>query len=129
MADPSQEPPTPKVTFTERDGYLEALLPETDSVAVMLVAVRDVIRRCLDQKPSRLLVDFGEFRVAMSTWERFELGKMAAEVAMHVTRVAAVARPEIIDPQKIGVTVARNRGLMVDIFSDREAALAWLKQP
>ena len=43
--------------------------------------------------------------------------------------VAMVARPEVIDPQKFGVTVAANRGLCSDIFEteSEEEALSWLK--
>jgi hypothetical protein len=41
-------------------------------------------------------------------------------------RVAMVARPEMIDPHKFGVTVARNYGLLGDIFASEAEALAWL---
>jgi hypothetical protein len=40
--------------------------------------------------------------------------------------VACLANPEVIDPQKFAVKVARNRGLEVDIFSERSEAEAWL---
>jgi len=42
-------------------------------------------------------------------------------------RVAMVARPEMIDPEKFGVTVAANAGLIADIFTSEEEALAWLQ--
>jgi hypothetical protein len=41
-------------------------------------------------------------------------------------RVAIVVRPEIIDPQKIGVLMARNRGATGDVFTREDEALAWL---
>jgi hypothetical protein len=41
-------------------------------------------------------------------------------------RVAVVARPELIDPQKIGVLMAQNRGVNGDVFSTESAAIAWL---
>jgi hypothetical protein len=37
-----------------------------------------------------------------------------------------VARAEMIDPRKFGVTVAANRGLMSDIFTTEAEARAWL---
>jgi len=40
--------------------------------------------------------------------------------------VAMVARPELIDPEKIGVLMAQNRGVMGDVFTNEVAALAWL---
>jgi hypothetical protein len=41
-------------------------------------------------------------------------------------RVALVARPEIIDPQKIGVLMMQNRGGNGDVFTSEVDALAWL---
>ncbi|MBS0210776.1 MAG: hypothetical protein JSS27_17685 [Planctomycetes bacterium] len=41
-------------------------------------------------------------------------------------RIAFVARSQHIDRRKFGVTVATNRGLLVDVFADEEAAIAWL---
>lgn len=43
-------------------------------------------------------------------------------------RVAIVARPEIIDPEKFGTTVANNIGFKADIFTTEEDALIWLEQ-
>ena len=40
--------------------------------------------------------------------------------------MAIVARPELIDPQKIGVLMAQNRGATGDVFTTEAAALAWL---
>ncbi len=42
-------------------------------------------------------------------------------------RVAIVARPEMIDSEKFGVTVGLNRGLKSDVFTSEEEALAWLQ--
>ena len=41
-------------------------------------------------------------------------------------RVAIVARPELIDPQKTGVLMAQNRGVNGDVFEHEADALAWL---
>jgi hypothetical protein len=41
-------------------------------------------------------------------------------------RLAVVARPEMIDSEKFGVTVARNRGLVANIFESEPEATAWL---
>ena len=37
-----------------------------------------------------------------------------------------VVRAEIIDPQKIGVVMAQNRGVSGDVFTSEAAAIAWL---
>jgi hypothetical protein len=40
--------------------------------------------------------------------------------------VALVARAELIDPEKIGVLMAQNRGVSGDVFTTEVAAIAWL---
>ena len=42
-------------------------------------------------------------------------------------RVAIVAPPEMIDPEKIGVTVATNIGFVSEVFTSEEEALTWLR--
>ena len=42
--------------------------------------------------------------------------------------VVMVARPEMIDPQKFGVTVAGNAGLTAEVFESEEEARAWLQR-
>ena len=49
-----------------------------------------------------------------------------ARVAMDVC-VALVTRPERIDPQKFGITVAANLGLIAEVFTSEEDALKWLE--
>jgi hypothetical protein len=48
---------------------------------------------------------------------------IAAGAAM---RVAIVAKAEMIDPQKLGVIVARNFGATADAFTTEQDAIAWL---
>ena len=51
--------------------------------------------------------------------------KWAESAGAHL-HVAMVARAELIDPQKIGVLMAQNRGASGDVFLTEAAALAWL---
>ncbi|HYJ39733.1 MAG TPA: hypothetical protein VEW08_03015 [Steroidobacteraceae bacterium] len=57
---------------------------------------------------------------------RYSLASKWAESAGAALRVAIVARAELIDPQKIGVLMAQNRGVNGDVFSTESAAIAWL---
>lgn len=61
-----------------------------------------------------------------STFARYSLAVKWAEAAGGALRVALVARAEIIDPQKIGVLMAQNRGVNGDVFTNETDALAWL---
>ena len=58
--------------------------------------------------------------------ERYVIVENWARVARGAVRVAIVLRPEYIDPNKFGVTVAFNRRLVADVFEVEEPALAWL---
>jgi len=52
-----------------------------------------------------------------------------AEAARCQVKVAMVLRPEMMDPDKFEATVARNRGLVGDVFDSEKDALAWLLDP
>ncbi len=50
-----------------------------------------------------------------------------AQAAGGFVRIAVVARPEMIDPNRFGIMVAANRGLKAEVFVAEEAAMAWLQ--
>ncbi len=54
--------------------------------------------------------------------------KWAATAVGHVT-VAVVAPAELIDPDRIGVTISRNRGMEAQVFTDEAEGIAWLRSP
>ena len=47
----------------------------------------------------------------------------------HGLHLAIIARPELIDPNHFGVTVASNRGLSANVFTSEPDAIAWLLEP
>jgi hypothetical protein len=50
-----------------------------------------------------------------------------ARAAGGTIRLAVAARKEMIDPQKFGVTVGANAGLVGDVFESEAEARAWLQ--
>jgi hypothetical protein len=58
---------------------------------------------------------------------RYFFIKEWARAAGGVVRVAMVVRREMIDPQKFGVIVAANSGLIAEVFESEKEALSWLK--
>jgi len=60
------------------------------------------------------------------TFERFLAVVEWAEEARGNVRLAMVARAEMIHPQRLGVLVAANRGLVSNIFATEAEARAWL---
>jgi hypothetical protein len=61
-----------------------------------------------------------------SIFARHALAVRWAESAGAHLHVAMVARAELIDPEKIGVLMAQNRGVSGDVFTTEAAALTWL---
>lgn len=73
------------------------------------------------------LIDFRAVPESATLLERYELGKMVARF-LAGRRIAVLIRPDQTDPQQIGKVVAVNRGALVEIFTEAEAAEAWLRQ-
>ena len=63
------------------------------------------------------------------TLERYTWGQAFAEVAASAVKLAMVVRPEMVDPDNFEVTVARNRGLLGNVFDSEKDALTWLLGP
>ena len=61
-----------------------------------------------------------------STFARYSMAVRGAESGGGVLRLAIVVHAELIDPQKIGVVMAQNRGLDTDVFSSESDAIKWL---
>lgn len=116
----------PRITLTEHPDYLEARLQATSSADHILLQFQQLLAHCVVQKPSRVFADLTAITGKFSTLDRYDLGKLGAGFAPYVARVAVLGTSEFVDPQKFGVQVAKNRGLNVEIFVDRAAALAWL---
>jgi hypothetical protein len=61
-----------------------------------------------------------------STVGRYAMALKWVESAGTALRVAMVVRPEVMDPQKIGVVMAQNRGVSGDIFLSEVEAVRYL---
>jgi hypothetical protein len=61
-----------------------------------------------------------------SVLERHDLAVQWAQSAGRALRVALVVRSEMMDPKKIAVLMAQNRGASGDVFLNEVDALEWL---
>ncbi len=62
----------------------------------------------------------------LKTFERYAMATKWVESAGAALRVAWVLKPELIDPQKIGLVMAQNRGASGEVFATETEALDWL---
>jgi hypothetical protein len=63
-----------------------------------------------------------------SVFARYAMATKWVGAAGASLRVAIVTRPELIDPQKIGVLIVQNRGGSGDVFTNEADGLAWLEK-
>jgi hypothetical protein len=90
--------------------------------------VRTAIATACSNRAVDLLVDTTALTgfPSPNTFQRFLAAVDWAEEAVGRLRLVMVARAEMIDPTKFGVTVAANRGLVSNIFTTETEARAWL---
>ncbi len=60
--------------------------------------------------------------------ERYFMAREWAMAALDCVRVVLVIPITMIDPNKFGITVARNAGMDAEVFATEEEALTWLAQ-
>ncbi len=59
--------------------------------------------------------------------QRFFIVSEWADTSLGRVRLALVLQPWLIDPEKFGVLVGRNRGFIGDVFTSEEEAMHWLR--
>jgi hypothetical protein len=84
-----------------------------------------------EQRMRNLLIDTTGWTGHKSpdTVERFSVAEAFVEAARCEVKMAMVVRPEMMDPDKFEAMVARNRGLVGNVFDSEKDALAWLLDP
>ena len=117
--------------FEIMEGYCRYRLSGQGPLAAAASKVIEVITYSRDQKVRNLLIDTTNWTGHQSpdTLERYTWGQAFAEAARSTVKLAMVVRPELMDPEKFEVTVARNRELMGNVFDSEKDALAWLLDP
>jgi hypothetical protein len=112
-----------------RDGvhYFRPGGPHTLVTAVDLI--REAIGHCRTHAAARLLVNATAMTGISppSLIDRFLAAEDWAQAASGEVAVALVIHTETIHPQKFGVRVARDLGLMLDVFDDEAHADRWLR--
>ena len=90
--------------------------------------VIEVITYAREQGMRNLLVDTTGWtgHESPDTLERIEVAEAFAAAAGSVVKVAMVVRPEMMDPDQLEATVARNQRFAGNVFGSEKDAFAWL---
>ena len=114
--------------FQIEGGYASFRPVANVSLEEGAAACVEAIRLAGVQGITRLLINFTRVTglEPISTLDRFWLAKQCASAAKPGFKLAVVANPNMIDQQHFGVMVARNQGLLVNVFATEEEAQVWL---
>lgn len=91
-------------------------------------AIVSVVRRCVENKVKRLLVDttgLSGLKVP-DVAQRYFMARKFSAAAGPGFKLVIVAVPAMIDPQKFGVTAMANDGVKANVFPTEAEAVAWL---
>jgi hypothetical protein len=95
----------------------------------------EVLGAMAERKTERVLLDGRKLTGEPETIERFYYGEFVAEavasfvsarVGRPLPRFACVLEPPMLDPNRLGETVAVNRGVDAKAFEDPDEAVRWL---
>lgn len=94
-----------------------------------------VLEAVAEQKCKKVLFDCRKVSGNPETLERFFYGEFAARSVLdfeergvsRLTQFAYVLAETVIDPDRFGETVARNRGMDTKVFDNVADALQWLE--
>jgi hypothetical protein len=119
--------------LTVEDKYILIKLKGEFSLTEVKNKYKYVIDTAVEYNKSRLLVDIYEVTGTMSFIERFEISAFLAlyyiqHAAGKIYRVAFMGNEPLVDKGRFGETVAKNRGLNVRVFTNKEDAIAWIEE-
>src|SRR5262245_61802154 len=117
--------------FEVMEGYCCYRLSGHGRLAEAASKVIEVITFTQEQGMRNLLIDTTRWtgHESPDTFARYNVAQAFAHAARSALKLAMVVRPEMMDPDKFEVTVARNRGLVGNVFDSEKDALAWLLDP
>ena len=114
--------------FTNSGKYATFRPSGTFTFERLVERIDNALEYCERNNIRKLLVNILEVEGVPppSVIQRFYFATKWANTAAGHVALAMVAPDEMVDKEKIGVTMALNRGLQTDVFSTEEAADKWL---
>ena len=90
--------------------------------------ISNAILFCCENGIAGLLIDARELRgfPHPTVVDRYWFIRKWAEDSQHKVVIAMISRPEMIDPEQIGITIASNAGLTANVFDNETEAREWL---
>jgi hypothetical protein len=115
-----------KIQLEEIIGYLAVRFTGAGTVEEAWRQFESIVEHCERANKNKLLLDFTEAQAEISLADRYFFGERAKIFARQASKVAAVGRPDQLDPRRFGEMVAQNRWVNVRAFTNAEEAAKWL---
>jgi hypothetical protein len=120
--------PSPELQFSLQSGCLVITATGRYLIENKDAAFRAIATILKDKAARAGLLDLRALKEPYTFMDRYQLGEMAARY-LGAYPLAFLARPAQLDPGRIGLLVAKNRGAAkAEVFTDEAEAYAWLKQ-
>jgi hypothetical protein len=111
----------------EMPGYLAVKFASADEMKEIWPQFEWIGEFCKRANKNKLLLDLTGAPGSIHFAERVLLEVQSQDFILYkIFKVAVVSRPEQLDRNKFGETVARNRGVNVRVFTTVEDAEKWL---
>src|SRR5215471_13855626 len=113
----------------EMPDYLAVRFTGTGAVEDVPQPFELIAEYCIRANKNKLLLDFTGARGYGKLYlaDRYFFGEQAQIFARYeLGKVAVIARPERVDPEKFADVVAQNRGINLRSFTNVEEAREWL---
>jgi hypothetical protein len=123
MGDPHE------IVFEDIDGFAVFRIVGAFAMQAGVHLIRDAIAQARERRISKLMIVITEttgYGIPSLSMRLAMMREWADAAAGHV-RVVMVCRPEFIDPNKFGITMAANFGMQAEVFTTEGEALGWLR--
>jgi len=115
--------------FLSREDRIAVYIPATEaSLDAAVEMIRRAIEYCRTNEIEGLIVDTRELYgfPHPTVVDRYWFVRKWSEASGGKVVLSLVQRPEMMDPEQIGVTIANNAGLTANVFDNESDARAWL---
>ena len=110
--------------------YAQLICHGTFSKQELLDVFDKAIEFAAQNGKEAVLVDIGNVEGEPTTAERIDMGVQAAEIQLAkdtIVALAVIGNEPLIDPERLGETVALSRCAVLKVFTDMEEAINWLE--
>lgn len=110
----------------ERDNYLLVEFSGVFSAEAGKFVIDEMLAACQRSGRDRVVLDCRKMSGEMSVFAKFEVAVHGRKTVGTVLRTSMIILPEMVEPDSFVLTVARNRGLNMNMFTNFDEGVRWV---